>query len=94
MAGKEQFRIPLRSGIPILILFFRFSAVIFWPAGLQISPQRILLAVFLRLVELDSLQFIRHEFKIGEMSRIVMGIFVSVAVSELFHELRGSVSEI
>ena len=51
-------------------------------------------AYFGRLVEFAAGEFGGHEFQIGKMSRIIVGIFISVGLSQFLHQLGRSVSEI
>ena len=49
--------------------------------------------VFGRLVENLSLEGVRHELHVNKVTGIVVGIFVSVGVIEIFHELGGRIAD-
>ena len=49
--------------------------------------------VLRRVVEHRSLQPFGHEFQIHEVTGIVVGISVAVGITELAHQLRGSVAK-
>ena len=50
--------------------------------------------VVIRLIELMTYEFCRHELQIRKMTRIIMGIFISVSISKLFHKLRRGIPKI
>ena len=47
-----------------------------------------------RIIELMLLQLFRHEFKVCKMAGIIMGILVSVSISEFLHQFGRSIPEI
>ena len=47
-----------------------------------------------RFIENCPLEAFRHEFKVYKVTREVVGLLVSVDISEVFHKLCRSVSEI
>ena len=65
-----------------LILRFRLG-IVFWPAGLEIGFENVLVAVFRRFIENLALQGVGHKFHIGKMTGVVVGILVPVTVPKL-----------
>ena len=52
------------------------------------------MSVIIRLIELMTDKFCRHELQIRKMTRIIMGILISISISKLFHKLRRSIPQI
>ena len=89
VVGREGFRShTLRRRLSFLILFL---CVILGPATLKICLEYIFVLVVLGLIEHRPFKSLGEEFLVHEVAWEVMGVFVTIRISKLFHKLGWSI---